>query len=231
MRYLSCCLILMMLSACGSTYNQPGVTRGVVKDAQEVYHGERFSVRSPGDGWEYNLSETMGLVGFHRTFYAKGVALNNISITIFPFNMHAEAEPFERRLEKIQKLVATELANMRKNGGSRAGGDTGVMVVQRAGMRCILRETYIPATATAGKSFRQTFICEQPNQPKDFPPIEIGYFESTQPELPFITPESTLNAIWDSLQFKPVDRVTSKAYHDWLSQKAKLQELRKRYGR
>ncbi len=224
MRYFTL-LFIVMLSACGITLHSYSFKEEKAI-AGKRYEGEGFSVLPPdkanwmvGTGREYPDS-----VGFSLHVSKNGNTLSTLGVGIFPFSANNDAENFERLLKKMRILAQREekIAKSRK---------VVVSTITRAGMRCVLVERLeVPKASTdprfpTYKSFSQNFICERPNQPKDFPPIEIRYHEGLRQDFnSYVNSSEVLAPIWASLQFNPVDRATSKAYQNWLKENARIRQ-------
>ncbi len=226
MRYITfLSTIVLLLSACGMSFHSTGYQREKVVPGKR-YEGERFSVLPPDrNSWEVVTYKDPDDVGFHLTASKDGNTLRNLSVVISPFSGFSNAESFERRLRR-ENDEAKRTVKLRKS------SEIFISTITRAGMRCVLVEILDTPRPPAPKSFSQDFICYQPNQPKDFPPIEISYKETMRSEYKdYANSSEVLAPIWASLQFKPVDRVTSKAYQNWLVSNAKYRENLRRLGR
>lgn len=224
MRYFTL-LFIVMLSACGITLHSYGFQEEKAVQGKR-YEGERFSVLSPDrDEWEVTKYTNSGNIGFYISSSKDGNTLRNLSVVISPFSGFSNAESFERRLRR-ENDEAKKTVKLRKS------SEIFISTITRAGMRCVLVEILDTPRPPAPKSFSQDFICYQPNQPNDFPPIEISYKETMRSEYKdYVNSSEVLAPIWASLQFKPVDRVTSKAYQNWLVSNAKYRENLRRLGR
>lgn len=227
-RLLAVIQCVLFLDACSPTLHKAEQMIKPVTDSNQYYEIERLSVKPPiGIDWEsINFGDT---VNFSRGVMTSKEGDRNMTVVIDAFDRFSSPN-FPRLVEK----EFSEAARFQAEHGSVAPQGKGLWytnqrkarLVARAGMRCLERFEVRSATTVGGTGITTTYFCEQPNQPADFPPIEVVFSESVVPGAPFSNPDTILAPIWNSLQFKPVDRATSVAYQNW---KRKNAEYRARF--
>lgn len=188
------------------------------------YETERLSILPPtGNGWENINYKTVGSIDF----YSYKNNIRNMHVGIDPFPYRISANSFDQLLEK-------ELSNARRDkemverGAFLYSHYFNVQVVEKAGMSCIKREIFEGATSVRGNTLIVNYFCKQPNQPEDFPLIEVVFSDSAVSGLELSNPDTVLAPIWNSLQFKFVDQATSAAYQNWKVKNAEFREFHRK---
>lgn len=219
---LSC---IFLTTTCSGKPKQFENLLTAVTDPNHRYTAEGISFLPPlGNAWEMVTYETTGSLGF----YSYQNNIRNLHVDLSPFYFRLSAGDFNNFIQEKKEQARQAQAKIDAGTYGKAGMRFYKSeVVTKGEMRCVTEEV-LRQFPVETKNYDIKYYCIEPNHPADFPPIQIAFFQSSAANLSLLDPDTILAPIWNSIQFKPVDRATSIAYKNWKVKNAQFRENMRR---